>query len=266
MEQGQQCANSRMRDRCAGCVGRPIFGRVCHRLSVKEAGPFWAPAMLAAAIVASVALNSLLVATFVGSDLITPWLRIILWGLLAAAWTAGVGYSFWFDRCDQARRKSPVGNLFECALDEYLKGNWFEAERGLYRLLRDNDHDLEARLLLATLFRHTKRFDEATRQLNLLARLAGAYRWSLEIPRAGQLLADARRDKITAEDDGREDAAMIAANELEEASGIDEQEPLGNRHRSRFGNVRRNSVGPQITDKIIGPIALRTEKQEAAFI
>jgi thioredoxin-like negative regulator of GroEL len=97
-----------------------------------------------------------------------------------------------------------------------LKGNWFEAERGLYRLLRENDHDLEARLLLATLFRHTKRFEEATRQLNQLARLDGAQRWALEIQREGQLLAEARRDTITAEDNA---AVAYDAERAATASG-----------------------------------------------
>jgi cytochrome c-type biogenesis protein CcmH/NrfG len=78
-----------------------------------------------------------------------------------------------------------------------LKGNWFEAERELNKLLRRDNRDLEARLMLATLLRHTKRFDEATRQLNVLVRLEGAKRWELEIRREGELITEARKPTIT---------------------------------------------------------------------
>ena len=87
--------------------------------------------------------------------------------------------------------------VFEEALEDYLKGNWFEAERKLNLLLRRDEHDLEARLLMATLLRHTKRFDDATHQLNLLVRLDGAHRWALEIHREGELLTEARKRTIT---------------------------------------------------------------------
>ena len=89
------------------------------------------------------------------------------------------------------------GRLFEEALEDYLKGNWFEAERKLNLLMRRDEHDLEARLLMATLLRHTKRFDDATHQLNLLVRLDGAQRWALEIHREGELLMEARKHTIT---------------------------------------------------------------------
>ena len=59
-------------------------------------------------------------------------------------------------------------------------------------LLRRDEHDIEARLLMATLLRHTKRFDEATNQLNILVGLDGAHRWALEIHREGELLMEAR--------------------------------------------------------------------------
>jgi len=175
-----------------------------------------APA-LTAAVVASIALNAALVTTLVWRDVVTAEQRIILWVVLLTGWIVGAGYSFWFDRRDLARRTVSNGSLFESALDCYLKGNWFEAERSLYRILRDNDHDLEARLMLATLFRHTKRFDEATRQLNLLARLEGAYRWALEIQREGQLLTDARRDTITGEDSESQAAPVAAMENVSEA-------------------------------------------------
>ena len=78
-----------------------------------------------------------------------------------------------------------------------MKGTWFEAERKLSIVLRRDEHDLEARLLMATLLRHAKRFDDATHQLNLLVRMDGAHRWALEIHGEGELLEEARKHTIT---------------------------------------------------------------------
>jgi thioredoxin-like negative regulator of GroEL len=125
------------------------------------------------------------------------------WVLLGAAWSLSAGYWAWSDRPGHPRRGSAAasektgGKLFEEAQQDYLKGNWFEAERKLNLLMRRDEHDLEARLLLATLLRHTKRFDDATHQLNLLVRLDGAHRWAAEIHREGELLIEARQSTIT---------------------------------------------------------------------
>ena len=64
--------------------------------------------------------------------------------------------------------------------------------------MRRDEHDLEARLLMATLLRHTKRFDDATRQLIFLVRLDGAHRWALEIHREESCLIEvSRKSTIT---------------------------------------------------------------------
>ena len=152
---------------------------------------------LAVAVVATALLNAILLGTCVWSDLVAPELRIICWIVLGGAWCFSVGYSVWIDRRRESRPSGTDEKLFEQALEEYLKGNWFEAERKLAVLLRQNDRDLESRLLMATLMRHTKRFDEATTQLNLLVRMDGAHRWALEIQREGELLNQARQRNIT---------------------------------------------------------------------
>jgi hypothetical protein len=74
-------------------------------------------------------------------------------------------------------------DLFRSAQSEYLRGNWFQAEAILLRLLERDPRDAEARLLLATLLRHTKRFKEAREQLACLARFESAERWTEEIER-----------------------------------------------------------------------------------
>lgn len=156
-------------------------------------------AALAVAVAAAVLLNAVLLGTCAWTEFIDPAPRIICWVVVLVAWTGAIGLWSWNDRQRAAGRARNDGNPFEEALAEYLKGNWFEAEHKLNGLLRRDDHDIEARLLMATLLRHTSRFDEATRQLNVLAGLDGAHRWALEIHREGELLTDARKRRITSE-------------------------------------------------------------------
>jgi hypothetical protein len=151
---------------------------------------------LLVAIAAALVLNITLLGSFIWPELIASDLRIICWAMLAVAWSASAGFSVWWSR-RLGRAPDPNADPFRNALDHYLKGNWFEAERELNKLLRRDNRDLEARLMLATLLRHTKRFDEATRQLNVLVRLEGAKRWELEIRREGELITEARKPTIT---------------------------------------------------------------------
>jgi hypothetical protein len=153
-------------------------------------------AALALAIAAAALLNAVILGTWFWTDLLPPALRIICWIFLGAAWCLSSGYCTWADRRQAAAGKAEA-KVFEEAQEDYLKGNWFEAERKLNLLLRRVENDLEARLLMATLLRHTKRYDDATHQLNLLVRLDGAHRWAPEIHREGELLTEARKHNIT---------------------------------------------------------------------
>jgi len=160
-------------------------------------------AALAVAVAAAALLNAVILGTWFWTDMVAPAMHIICWVFLGAAWCVSVGYGAWTDRRgtwfsgSAASAEKPGEKIFEEALEDYLKGNWFEAERKLNVLLRRDEHDLEARLLMATLLRHTKRFDDATHQLNLLVRLDGAHCWALEIHREGELLMEARKSTIT---------------------------------------------------------------------
>jgi hypothetical protein len=156
-------------------------------------------AALAVAVAAAVLLNGVLLGTCVWTEFVAPAPSIICWVFVGVAWTGSIGCWTWIDRQRAAALGASDGKTFEEALEEYLKGNWFEAEQKLTGLLRRDEHDIEARLLLATLLRHTKRFDEATYQLNLLVGLDGAHRWALEIHREGELLLEARKRSITTE-------------------------------------------------------------------
>ena len=65
-------------------------------------------------------------------------------------------------------------------------------------LLRRNLRDLDARLMLATLLRHTGRLDEADATTRHAGAIEGAGKWELEMRRERELLAEAKTAKATA--------------------------------------------------------------------
>jgi hypothetical protein len=174
---------------------------------------------LAVAVSAGALLNLALLATLVWTELLAEGFRQTLWLGLLIGWPAAALFSAaWLRR--QANREQPASPgesgaaTFEEAQEHYLKGNWFEAERVLGILLQRNARDLEARLMLATLCRHTRRLDEAARQLDLLGRCEGAERWDWEICRERELLTEARADELenrTEAAAAQDDAAPPAA-------------------------------------------------------
>jgi hypothetical protein len=151
------------------------------------------------ALGAGVVLDLLLIVSFGWSELISPTLRTTLWATFGVVWCGVVGWSIRdLRRRAAVRNPNPAADPFTEAVDYYLKGDYYQTENILGGLLRRNLRDLEARLLLATLMRHTGRLDEAARQLDTLARFEGAGKWELEIHRERELLAEAKADKATA--------------------------------------------------------------------
>jgi len=76
-----------------------------------------------------------------------------------------------------------------------LKGHWIEAEARLVKILEAAPADVEARLLLASVYRRSQRKDEAWHQLRELALCPAAERWRREREReAERLKAEATID------------------------------------------------------------------------
>ena len=157
----------------------------------------WAGMVLA--IGTAVVLDLLLLVSFGWSELVGQGLRNTLWTTFGVFWVVG---AFWSIRqCGRqaaAANPDPQRDVFAEALDHYLKGDYYQAEHLLEGLLRQNLRDLDARLMLATLLRHTQRFDEAKRQLDTLARFEGAGKWQWEIQRERDLLAKAKTQTVAA--------------------------------------------------------------------
>ncbi|HTU24280.1 MAG TPA: hypothetical protein VMF30_02710, partial [Pirellulales bacterium] len=135
---------------------------------------------LALALGFGVLLNGLLLASLVWVELITSAVRLVAWVALAVIWAGSGLFVAWSGGLrDSAAARQARDDLFRGALGEYLKGAWFEAETLLGELLAEDSRDVDARLMLASLLRHTRRPLEARRQLDELCRLEKAEKWRL---------------------------------------------------------------------------------------
>ncbi len=133
---------------------------------------------------AAALLNWVLLGTWVWSELIAQGVRSTIWATLGLFWAGSAVHAVIQSRRGAARDGcTKPGDPLARAIEPYLKGDWFEAERLLSEALRRDSRDLDARLMLATLLRHTSRLDEAARQLEELSRCDGAEKWELEIRR-----------------------------------------------------------------------------------
>ena len=161
------------------------------------------PWALGVAVGFAVLLNFVIVASFGWTEWAGPQAVTAGWIVLAATWVAGVVFSWRrgdHRRMDQQQTdRRPKDNtnaqdreadeLFRQARDHYLRGNWYESEETLVELLQHNPNDVDARLMLATLMRHSERWDDARAQLKQLQRLEAAGKWQLEIRREWEYLA-----------------------------------------------------------------------------
>ncbi len=148
---------------------------------------------LGVALLAAAVLDVLLTITFGWSELIQQTSRSALWAVFGFAWVVA---SAWSVKTCRRRLAScevdPQRDDFPQAVQYYLKGDYYQAEGALHRLIKTNGADADSRLMLATLLRHAGRFDEAVGQLDALALVDGAEKWRFEISRERQRLAIAR--------------------------------------------------------------------------
>lgn len=146
---------------------------------------------LSQALAFAVLLNASLAASFLWPARISFTQFSIVWLAVVVAWCAGFWRNFRQlpELLARASTAAPVVDLYPEAQAEYLKGHWFEAEALLSRQLQSVPEDAESRLLLATLFRRTKRSDEAERQLRRLEQCETSSRWCFEIEQERALLA-----------------------------------------------------------------------------
>jgi uncharacterized protein HemY len=155
--------------------------------------------------------NLLLLGTFLWSDALRADVRYGGWGIVALLWVVAAIVARVEENRSLARElQVRVGDPLPRAIDAYLKGQWFEAECLLTELLDHHPRDIEGRLMLATLCRHTHRYEEARQCLDCLERHEGAGKWVVEIARERRLLdeiAGASGEASREEFDGLADGA-----------------------------------------------------------
>jgi hypothetical protein len=143
---------------------------------------------LLTAVTFTALLNLMLVASFIWPEFLPVSWLVIGWLLVACSWCFSAWRSFrWLSETYDRQGGRCSEDLFIQAQSEYLSGHWCEAESLLQRVNRDG-RDVEAHLMLASLYRHTKRFAEARGRLRLLERLDGAEKWRSELEREQRLL------------------------------------------------------------------------------
>ncbi|MCO6459073.1 MAG: tetratricopeptide repeat protein [Pirellulaceae bacterium] len=145
---------------------------------------------LGTAIAFGMLLNASLLAQFASRQPWHPSVLGSLWLAVAGVWCGGLWWAIRLLRQGAAEpARALEQDLFIQAQGEYLRGHWFEAEALLERLLRSFPDDVDGRLMLASIYRHTRRWDEASRQLDRLQRLERSSKWQLEIMQERKLLA-----------------------------------------------------------------------------
>ncbi len=162
---------------------------------------------MAVALGGAALLNLALLGSLVWSEWFAPTVRGGLWLAVAAVWGCSAVAGRRHIRPGPSADEPASGPGFSRAIEYYLQGNWFEAERLLVGLLHKDPRDVDARLMIATLLRHTGRWDEAARQLEQLARIEASHKWDLEIGRERQLLAEARVASTAERPSGQPDVA-----------------------------------------------------------
>ncbi|MBQ6829383.1 MAG: tetratricopeptide repeat protein, partial [Thermoguttaceae bacterium] len=137
---------------------------------------------LALALIFGVLAQATLFVNFFWNDYLSAYLRASSGVVFLIAWIfLGAIASGRLKRYEKALLYDADGEIFLEAQTHYLRGEWFEAECALKSVLKKNPQDAEALLLLATLYRHIKRFSEARQTLAALEKLEGADYWRYEI-------------------------------------------------------------------------------------
>ena len=150
---------------------------------------------LLVAIGFSVLLNLTLVSSFLWREPLGETFLAVAWPVILLVWTlsAFIAYRRLPDlmavpTSEKVASELDSDTLFIQAQSEYLKGHWEEASGLLARQIRRNPRDVESRLLLATLFRHTRNFEKAKVELADALKFDEAIEWRMEIDRELELL------------------------------------------------------------------------------
>jgi tetratricopeptide (TPR) repeat protein len=174
--------------------------------------------LLSAGVFAAL-VNFALVSSFIWPDSVNATVRQVVWLIIAVSWPLAA-WRTWrlLPQLSSPRTNLADQNLFLRAQEEYLKGHWVEAESLLERMLRHHPSDADVRLMLASLYRHTRRVDEAQRHLRLLERQNGGAKYYLEMAHERKLLARLAEEAKLDDDTLPDVVALPVPRQLAEAA------------------------------------------------
>lgn len=129
-------------------------------------------------------LNVALWASFVRYDTVSATWRLGAWASLVLFWAGGLWQGARRHTASASTSSSQnQQDLFIRAQSQYLRGHWVEAQQLLEELVRGDPGDVEAHLLLASVYRRTRRIDLCRSQLRQVQDCQGATRWRFELAR-----------------------------------------------------------------------------------
>ena len=140
------------------------------------------------AVAFGVLLNLVMIATLMPPPIAPAWSFPFVWGGLIIAWAAGAVRAHHCLRALDEPAVDAAPGLFLRAQTEYLLGHWYEAESMLQQQLQRFSSDVDARLMLATVYRRTRRTIEAGQQLQLIEQTDGGEKWQWEIEQERRML------------------------------------------------------------------------------
>ena len=115
---------------------------------------------------------------------------------------------------ERMRNYDSSGKAFLEAQTLYLRGAWFEAECCLKAIMKRNPADVDAMLMLATLYRHVKRFDDARRTLSELEKFEDASFWREEIGFERQAIREDERAEDEPDESEEPDDAPVGSERV----------------------------------------------------
>ena len=149
---------------------------------------------LVKAVVFAAFLNFVLTATYLQTGLISKNSLVGCWMAVGLLWTLAI---FRNDRAVKKAQQQDVpedsaerNELFALAQSEYLRGHLDEAENLLERVIWLEPADLDARLYLATIYRHRGRLHQSGKQLDLMEKFEQASKWQFQIADERKMLAE----------------------------------------------------------------------------
>ena len=146
------------------------------------------------ALTATIAFNTLIILRFVYPEWLSPTIRSAGWLMVAVWLIVVVRAAKELPLLIAPRRAAKQVDHFVEAQLSFLKANWLEAEKLLRKNLQVESRDPPALLMLATVYRKTKRFEAAAETLDLLDSLECGDNWRLESYGERQRLVRAKHE------------------------------------------------------------------------